>query len=99
MKTLIFARAAAIAISFPEQIEVQFQPVDKNGNGLGIHYKEGPYHWDEVKRRFFINEIYGAECEEYFTKGFAALIMRPQDVQGEWPEPGDSGFEQTQPKQ
>jgi hypothetical protein len=94
MKTTINARVVAKAIFFPEQIEVQYEPVDRAGNGLGFHYKEGPFTWSEVKRRFFINEAYGAECEGYFAQGFTALIMRPQEVKGKWPEPGDPGFDQ-----
>ncbi|MGB6306080.1 MAG: hypothetical protein WBF45_20185 [Acidobacteriaceae bacterium] len=93
MKSTIYARAVAKAISFPEQIEVEFQPVDSAGSGLGFHYKEGPYSWDEVKRKFFIDEVYGLECEGYFAQGFAALIMRPQEVKGRWPDPGDPDFE------
>jgi len=92
MKKTIYARVVAKAISFPDQIEIQYQPVDKSGNmvGTGI-YRQGPYSWEQVKRRFWIDEAYASECEGYFGQGQAALIQRPRDLDGEWLEPGDPG--------
>ena len=86
MKTSIYARAVAKAISFPDQIEIQYQLVDKEGNGVGGHYKDdgGPLSWEQVKMAFLIDSTYAAECEAYFSLGDAALIARPQEFKGEW---------------
>src|SRR5271170_6672230 len=90
MKTSIYARVVAKSIAFPEQIEIQFQPVDELGNGLGFHYKDDRlYRWNDVMRKFLIGAAYAIECEGFFEQGSAALIARPQVFEGQWPEPGD----------
>jgi hypothetical protein len=95
MKKIIRAQVVAKVLSFPDQIEIQYQPVDKLGNRIGTtFYKDGPYPWEQVKLRFFIDFQYAAECVRYFKEGFAALIRRPDDLEGEWLEPGDAGYKE-----
>jgi hypothetical protein len=91
MKKTIHAQAVAMVISFPDQIEIQYQPVDEYGRRTGnSFYKEGPLTWEQVKTKFWITEAYAAECEGYFSEGSAALVLRPQDIEGNWVEVGDS---------
>jgi hypothetical protein len=88
MKKTIRAQVVAKAISFPNEIEIQYQPVDQFGNRIGTtFYKSGPYSWEQVKRRFWIDFQYAEECEGYFKEGSAALIRRPEEIEGDWLEP------------
>ena len=91
MKKTIYAKVVAKALSFPDLIEIQFQPVHPDERPLGTTiYKDGPYSWETVKRKFWIDEPYAAECEKLFEQGFAALIRRPCECEceGDWPESG-----------
>jgi hypothetical protein len=91
MRKTIHAQVVAKAISFPHQIEIQYQPVDEYGRKAGdSFYKEGPLTWEQVKMKFWITEAYAVECEDYFSEGSAALILRPQDIEGNWVDVGDS---------
>lgn len=92
MKRSIYARAVVKALSFPDEMQVQIQPLDQVGNGLGYSYTEGPYTWDEVRIQYKISAQYAAECEKYFAEGDAALIARPQIFEGDWAEPSDPGW-------
>jgi hypothetical protein len=96
MRKTIHAQVVAKAISFPDEIEIQYQPVDQTGRRIGTyHYKSGPSTWQEIKNRFWIDEAYAAECEGYFEQGSAALIRRPEDIDGEWIDPADPGHPDT----
>lgn len=93
MKRTIHAQVVAKAISFPDQIEIQYQPVDNTGRRVGTDsYKQGPLTWHQVKLRFCIDEHYALECEGYFAQGNAALIRRPGDLEGDWIDPGDPDY-------
>jgi len=35
---------------------------------------------------------YAAECEGYCAEGSAVLIGRPQDLEGDWIDPGDPDY-------
>ena len=97
MKTILHAQVVAKAISFPDQIEIQYQPVDHLGRRVvTTFYKDGPYSWEQVKLRFLIDFQYALECEGYFKDGLAALIRRPEDIEGEWQDPDDAGFKAPQ---
>jgi hypothetical protein len=50
MKKTIHAKVVAKALSFPDQIEIDYYPVDEFGKwaGPGI-YTKGPFTWEEVK--------------------------------------------------
>jgi len=84
MKTTIHAQVVAKAISFPDHIDLLYQLVDEQGNVSRKCYMDGPYSWDTVKMKFFIDPAYALECEGYFKDGHAALIKRPGDLVGEW---------------
>jgi hypothetical protein len=60
---------SAKALSFPDQIEIDYYPVDEFGKwaGPGI-YTKGPFTWEEVKLRFGLGETYAAECEGFSGK-------------------------------
>ena len=89
----IHAQIVARAISFPDQIEIQYQPVDQTGRRTGTSfYKEGPLTWERVKHKFWIDVTYAAECDGYFAEGIAALIGRPQDLEGDWIDSDDPDY-------
>lgn len=93
MKKTIHAQIVAKAISFPDQIEIQYQPVDSHGNRIGPGcYKEGPLSWDRVKFKFWIDAAYAKECEGYFAQGSAVLLHRHRDLEGNWIEVGDPDY-------
>lgn len=95
MKKTIHAQVVAKALSFPDRIEIQYQPVDEWGRRTGqSFYKEGPYSWEKVKLKFWLDEAYASECEGYFSQGSAALILRARDLEGDWIEPGEPGYEE-----
>lgn len=97
MKKTIQAKVVAKALSFPDQIEIDYYPVDEFGRwgGPGI-YTKGPFTWEEVKLRFGLDETYAAECEGFFRRGTGAFIQGPKDVEGDWLEPGDPGYDEPQ---
>jgi hypothetical protein len=97
MRKTIHAQIGARAISFPDRIEIQYQPVDEHGNRVdNSFYWAGPYTWQQVKFRFFLGEGYASECEQYFAKGSAALLQRARDIEieGNWVDPGDSEYKE-----
>jgi hypothetical protein len=95
MKKIIHAQIVARAISFPDQIEIQYQPVDEHGNRVGkCFYRGGPYTWQQVKFRFLVDEWYASECERDFAEGSAALLQKPRDLEGNWADPGDQEYEE-----
>ena len=83
----LLARIVAVPLSFPETILIQYQPVDRAGNGLGWHVSVGPYSWEEVVLKFCLDSECVNECERYFAHGRKALIAHPQFVHGEWEIP------------
>jgi hypothetical protein len=98
MRKTIHAQVVAKAVSFPDQIEIYYQPTDKSGMRLGeTFYKEGPLTWEQVKHRFWIDIRYAAECEKYFAEGNAALIRRHEDLEGNWIDPGDPDYKDSAP--
>jgi hypothetical protein len=44
--------------------------------------------------RFGLDETYAAECEGFFRQGTGAFIQGPRDVEGDWLEPGDPGYDE-----
>lgn len=97
MKKAIHAQTVAKALTFPNQIELQYYPVDEFGNrvGTGI-YRRGPFTWEQVKLRFGISEAYAAQCEGYFGQGTGAVVQGPKDLEGDWLEAGDPGYDKRQ---
>ncbi len=82
----IYARAVALRIA-DDRVEVEIQPVDLQGNGLGYRLKTPPESWESVKARYMIDDTYAVECERYFAEGKNVLILRPQHVRGPWEIP------------
>ncbi len=74
METTIYARVVAKAISFPDDIEVQYFCLDEKERLTGKSY--GPLHftWEDVKSRFWIDLPYAEQCEKYFRDGDAAFL-------------------------
>jgi hypothetical protein len=96
MKDSIYAKAVAQPISFPEEIEVRFIPVNRFDQPTEEYfYGFGPETWAQVKNHYSIDEDYASICEGILRDGRAATIAKAQDYPGEWPEPGDADFEES----
>jgi hypothetical protein len=80
----------AKAVSFPDRIEVQFQPVDELGQRIGTScYRGRLLTWEQVQNRFGIDAAYAEECEGYFREGQAAIIQRASVIEADWIEEGE----------
>jgi hypothetical protein len=74
LKTTIYARVVAKAISFPDDIEMHYMCLDEKDSLTGTVY--GPVHfaWEDVKQRFWIDMNYAQLCEGYFREGDSAFL-------------------------
>lgn len=70
----IYARVAATAINFPDDIEMQYVCIDDQGNATGAVYSGVHLNWNEVIHRFWIDKDYADLCEQYFRDGHSAFL-------------------------
>jgi hypothetical protein len=88
MKTSIYARVAAKAINFPDDIELFYHCLDEQNQPTGEGYRGLHFTWDEVRLRYLIDAEYAKECEGIFRDGHAAFIGN-RDLVGKFGGPDE----------
>src|ERR1700730_15798114 len=74
VKTRHYVQIVARATFFPDVIEIDYLPLDKDGRRTGGRYVGDKFPWEEVQRRFWIDSSYAKECEGFFADGDAANL-------------------------
>jgi hypothetical protein len=86
---IIYARVVAKPVNFPSELELRYETLDKEsgrptavfGSPFG---SPDHYSWEDLKRKFSIDDALASECEALLRNGRNALIARAQDWEDDW---------------
>lgn len=89
---IIYARVVAKPVNFPSELELRYETLDRESGqqtaAFGSPFgSPDHYSWDDLKRKFSINDALASECEALLRRGRNALIAQAQDWDDDW-EPG-----------